>query len=222
MQPRIIGETIGVAKVQARPVTKDIDLAQAKRRRLTPDARRIELLEAGKNVLRAKGAAARVEDVTAAAGAAKGTFYVYFATWAEFLKEIRDDADDFVAQRFAEISQDYPDWRSVLLAFSRIHLQLVRELDGLEVIYYIPFEADTPDVNLARTVAFIEEAARAGAIDVDDPQHAGRLVYRMIIHTTEAIIAGDEDEAGCETCGQFIVTALNARPLPRTDPFINR
>ena len=193
---------------------------QSRRRRLSPEHRRGELLEAGKEVLRIKGAEARVEDVTDAARAAKGTFYVYFRTWAEFLKAIRDEADDFVADKFAELSGDYPDWRSVLSAFSKLHLQLVRELDGLEVIYSIPFESEAPDVNLERTVAFIEEAARSGAIEVDDPILAGRLIYRMVTRTTEAILAGDEEESACDVCGHFIVTALKARALPRTDPFI--
>jgi AcrR family transcriptional regulator len=192
---------------------------ERRRRRLSPDARREELLKAGKEVLRSKGADARVEDVTAAAGAAKGTFYVYFRTWAEFLEEIRREVDELVAQKFAELSRDYLDWRSVLLAFSKLHLQLIRELNGLEVIYYIPFEAGSADANLERTIAFLAEAHRAGAVDLDDPEVAGRLVFRMVINTTEAIVAGQEDERACDVCGQFIVAGLNARPVPRTDEF---
>lgn len=62
-----------------------------RRRRLAPAARRSELIAAAVQVLRAKGpAAARVEDVTRAAGAAKGTFYLYFASWEEMLVAVRE------------------------------------------------------------------------------------------------------------------------------------
>jgi AcrR family transcriptional regulator len=61
------------------------------RRRLGPDARRSELLEAALGVLRRLGPhGARVEDVTRAAGAAKGTFYLYFASWNDLLVAVRD------------------------------------------------------------------------------------------------------------------------------------
>ena len=64
--------------------------ARAKRRRLNPDERRTELLEAAIRVLQAKGPdEARVEDVTGEAGAAKGTFYLYFVSWEDLLFEVR-------------------------------------------------------------------------------------------------------------------------------------
>jgi hypothetical protein len=99
---------------------------------------------------------------------------------------------------------------------------MVRELRGLEVIYYVALASKiepAEGANLERTIFFLKEAARAGAIDLEDAQHTGRLVYRMIVRTTEAILNGDEDEAACATCGHFIVAGLNARALPRTDEF---
>ncbi|MCG8552079.1 MAG: TetR/AcrR family transcriptional regulator [Desulfobacterales bacterium] len=61
------------------------------RRRLTPEARRIELLEAALQVLNTIGPAnARVEDITKTAGAAKGTFYLYFSSWEEMLEAVRE------------------------------------------------------------------------------------------------------------------------------------
>ena len=64
--------------------------ANLKRRRLRPEARRVELLEAALSVLRSQGPLnARVEDVTEAAGTAKGTFYLYFSSWEDMLVEVR-------------------------------------------------------------------------------------------------------------------------------------
>ena len=58
------------------------------RRRLQPDERREELLKAAESLLR-RGGTVRVEDVVAEARAAKGTFYVYFATWDDLLMAVR-------------------------------------------------------------------------------------------------------------------------------------
>lgn len=60
------------------------------RRRLAPDARRAELIAAAISVLKQHGnAASCVEDVTAAANAAKRTFYLYFPSWDDLLVSAR-------------------------------------------------------------------------------------------------------------------------------------
>jgi AcrR family transcriptional regulator len=67
------------------------EIARAKRRRLSPEARRVELLEAAMAVLNTLGPSnARVEDITRAAGAAKGTFYLYFPSWEDMLAAVRE------------------------------------------------------------------------------------------------------------------------------------
>jgi len=178
--------------------------------------------EAGMDVLRTKGPAARVEDVTAAAGAAKGTFYVYFRTWGEFLKEVRDECNAMIGERCEELSKAYPDWRSLLFALSRLQVELVRELKGLEIVFYPPLAdqiTDPRDANLERTIFFLREAARAGAIDLEDAERDGRLVYAMMLQTIQAVFAGDDEEEACNSCGRFIVGGLKARPLPRTAKF---
>ena len=60
-----------------------------KRRRLTPELRRQEILDAAVLLLREKGMATRVEDVTLAAGAAKGTFFTCFPSWDDLLEAVR-------------------------------------------------------------------------------------------------------------------------------------
>src|SRR5215468_6049285 len=59
------------------------------RRRLDPEVRRQEIIEAAERLLRRDGPNVRVEDVVREAGAAKGTFYLYFPTWDDLLDAIR-------------------------------------------------------------------------------------------------------------------------------------
>jgi len=61
------------------------------RRRLHPEERKVELLNAAITVLNTVGPVdARVEDITREAGAAKGTFYLYFSSWEEMLIAVRE------------------------------------------------------------------------------------------------------------------------------------
>jgi AcrR family transcriptional regulator len=63
-------------------------------RRVAPESRPAELLAAGLAQLRAKGSATTVEDVTRAAGTAKGSFYRYFDSWDDFLDAVREQTYD--------------------------------------------------------------------------------------------------------------------------------
>ena len=59
------------------------------RRRLSPEARKLEIIEAAERLLQARGEHVRVEDVVREAGVAKGTFFLYFPTWDDLLEAIR-------------------------------------------------------------------------------------------------------------------------------------
>jgi AcrR family transcriptional regulator len=66
--------------------------ARKPRRRLSPEARRRELLDAAVRVLRRRDPSdCRVADVTAEAQTAKGNFYRYFPTWDDLLIAVRDE-----------------------------------------------------------------------------------------------------------------------------------
>src|SRR3954466_10165763 len=60
------------------------------RRRLTPAARKLEIVEAAERLLQAQGSRVRVEDVAREAGVAKGTFFLYFPSWDDLLEGIRE------------------------------------------------------------------------------------------------------------------------------------
>jgi AcrR family transcriptional regulator len=59
------------------------------RRRLKPEARKLEIVEAAERLLQAGGARVRVEDVVREAGVAKGTFFLYFPSLDDLLETIR-------------------------------------------------------------------------------------------------------------------------------------
>src|SRR5437879_12308364 len=60
------------------------------RRRLQPEARKLEIIEAAERLLQAHGSRVRVEDVVREAGVAKGTFFLYFPSWDDLLETVRD------------------------------------------------------------------------------------------------------------------------------------
>lgn len=74
------------------PYTREAVTAARSTPRTKPaDERRADLLDAGERVLVERGiAAARIEEITAAAGVAKGTFYLYFGSKADLVVALRE------------------------------------------------------------------------------------------------------------------------------------
>ncbi len=60
------------------------------RKRVHGIDRRKALIDAGLKLLATSSPEPKVEDITSAAGTAKGTFYTYFSSWDVFLAEVRN------------------------------------------------------------------------------------------------------------------------------------
>src|SRR5262245_38128723 len=103
------------------------------RRRLQPDIRRLEIIEAAERLLKKHGTAVRVEDVVAEAKAAKGTFYAYFATWDDPLESIRSPKVAEIEKAAAPIIAFGPhtDWRMVLPSLTVILVDFIVASEGL-------------------------------------------------------------------------------------------
>jgi AcrR family transcriptional regulator len=118
------------------------------RRRLSPDQRRAELLEAAVRVLRQRGPGdCRVEDITTEAATAKGSFYRYFPTWEDLLIAVRDhlmeEYADGVRQRLA--SRRNVDWWKVLEEEIDLFLEFQLGLGGLhEAVFHGPASRGRP------------------------------------------------------------------------------
>jgi AcrR family transcriptional regulator len=167
------------------------------RRRLKPDARRLEIIQAAEKLLKRHGNAVRVEDVVAEARAAKGTFYTYFATWDDLLEEIRKrklaDIESAVAPIIALGLQG--DWHKVLPSLAAIAIDFIVASGGLhEALFHSSFTRNRPLPDYERPPALfsavLSAGMAAGAYAKLDPEPTGALVWAIIHETGDAIVAG--------------------------------
>jgi AcrR family transcriptional regulator len=173
------------------------------RRRLNPDQRRRELLEAAVRVLRQRGPAhCRVEDITAEAGTAKGNFYRYFPTWDDLLIAVRDYLMENYAQGVRQrVSADNGiDWWTVLEEETDRFLDFQLELGGLhDAVFHGPASRTQP-IDATWSGATLAAALLTGGTtdgtfaDIDIGPTA-RLFFYVLHGAADDIRAGaDHDE----------------------------
>lgn len=182
------------------------------RRRLTPGQRRTELLETADALLHAHGAALRVEDITAAAGAAKGTFYTCFENWDELLMAVRQRRLDTLERHIAPLLNPAApvDWPHLLPRLAETLVGFILGLGGLhDVLFHSAFAVTHPLPPAARPAARIGALLRAGqaagAFVPLDPEPTGALIFAMIHETADAVAAG----ADRDRVLRALATALN-------------
>ena len=190
-----------------------------RRRRLRPDERRLELIEAAERVLREKGLGARVEDVVAAAGAAKGTFYLYFPSWEELLLEIRSRI--FTAFHHRHLGGPRhaidPDWRALAAELSAAFVDFTLELAGQhEAIFHGPIAGRPPRDGEFDAVSIIADLLRAGtaggAFSVEDADATARLLFAVLHETADAIQSGADRARSLAAMHALIGRAIFAAP----------
>jgi AcrR family transcriptional regulator len=169
------------------------------RRRLTPEVRRAELIDAALCVLKQHGnVASRVEDVTAAAGAAKGTFYLYFPSWDDLLVAVRDRILDAYAAviRTPFADPHRVDWWALLDAECVRFVDFIIELGGLhDAIFHGPIAY--PPIDDARSATrLVSELLRAGiaagAFAPVDIEPSAQLFFAALHTTADAIARGGD------------------------------
>lgn len=161
-----------------------------KRRRLQPEARRVELLEAALSVLRSRGPLnARVEDVTEAAGAAKGTFYLYFSSWEEMLAQVRAH---ILSRYIVEIKKRFKiekksDW---MIALKNECIHFIDFREDLGELHNVIFHGQAADYiddeyTSARGVLswMLKLGIEIGACRHIDAEIGGQILF-SIFHTT--------------------------------------
>jgi len=171
------------------------------RRRLQPDARRLEIIEAAEKLLKRHGTAVRVEDVVTKAKAAKGTFYTYFATWDDLLDFIRERKIAEIEGAVAPILVFGPatDWHKVLPSLGVILIDFIVALGGLhDVLFHSAFTRNRPMPQhtrpAARLAAVLNAGMAAGAYAKLDPEPTGVLISALIHETADTIHAGADRE----------------------------
>ena len=175
-----------------------------KRRRLPPEDRRNELLEAALEVLGTVGPhKARVEDVTRTAGASKGTFYVYFDSWDDLIKAVQEHVlGGFASAARARIeSGAIADWS--WFEAECIHaVDFILELGDLRpaIFHASSKENALPPEPVAVAVVerILDEAIDAGACVPLDTKLIAPLVFGVVRETANAITRFGDREARLE------------------------
>ena len=186
------------------------------RRRLNPDERRRELLEAAVRVLRTRGPTdCRVEDVTTEARTAKGNFYRYFPTWDDLLIAVRDHLvesyGDELRQRFA--ARETVDWWDVLDDESERFIAFQLGLGGLhDAVFHGAASELQPTRGGVSAVSLIAALLAAGiadgafaAVDVDS---TAVLVFHVLHGAADAIAVGADRNAMREAARRMIKRTL--------------
>jgi AcrR family transcriptional regulator len=171
------------------------------RRRLDPEVRREEIIEAAERLLKRYGPDVRVEDVVRKAAAAKGTFYVYFPTWDDLLETIRgriikafDEANPVQFGAGAAL-----DWPRVLDRLAVAFVDAVVAMRGLHtVLFHTDFARRRPvaesDDPISRLIGIVRAGSEAGAFANVDPDLTGRLLFAVIHEAADAVEAGEDRE----------------------------
>lgn len=179
------------------------------RRRLQPEARKREIVEAAERLLQANGTRVRVEDVVREAGVAKGTFFLYFPTWDDLLETIRERlVATFDAAYPLPTETDGPvDWPAVLDAQAAAFIEFASTRQGIgQALFHSDFADRRPAVDHAvmRITAVIRAGQEALAFAPVDPEPTARLLYAAIDEAARAV-AGGADHAGMTAALQSLL-----------------
>jgi AcrR family transcriptional regulator len=175
--------------------------------------RRRDLLDAAESVLVDKGMAAlTVDEVTARAGVAKGTFYLYFQSRDDVLAALRERfVEHLVAVQRAELDTlPDGDWPGRLelwmesslrgyLAHVRLHDALFLHATGDRA----PRGAAHPaNEHLQLLVDILRSGAAAGDFAVDSPEAAAILLYAAMHGAADHLIDNPGHIAADELVGE--------------------
>jgi len=175
-------------------------MARAPRRRLQPEARKLEIVEAAERLLQVQGGRVRVEDVVGEAGVAKGTFFLYFPTWEDLLETLRD-------RLVAEFDATYPlptelegpiDWFDVIDWQAGAFIDFAADRQGIgRALFHSEFAEQRPMgvTAAARLSAVIRAGQEAQAFGPVDPEPTARLLFAAIDEAARAVAGGDDRDA---------------------------
>jgi AcrR family transcriptional regulator len=176
--------------------------APRSRRRLSPEARRGELIDAAIRLLDSGQVVTNwVQAVTAEADAAKGTFYLYFSSWEEMLGAVRERVLRGYVDRFHRLAESTEpiDWWASLDAECAAAVESIARQGGLHAAVFhsgsalAPLEQGRPD-----TIDAIAKALHRGMADGAfrhvDPHVAATILFTVLHSASDAIAAGEEQE----------------------------
>ena len=182
-------------------------VAASRRRRLAPDDRREELTEAAIGVLRAGADEGNwVAEVTRAAGAAKGTFYVYFTSWEHMLAVVRERliAESTTPIRDALAADDKIDWWAVLEDQCGRFFDVVTEFGRHHALIFhsaLPGEPGGESRSGSTLLAeAIERGIAEGCFGPVDVEAAAQMLFAAVHAAADAVLAGGDRDRWIEAC----------------------
>jgi AcrR family transcriptional regulator len=184
------------------------------------EARRQELVDAAVTVFSAKGVSgASVDDIVRAAGVAKGTFYLYFATKDDAVNAIASAMVEGVAERVQAVATD-PALSPVerLLAFGAGVRNIGDEPYERELIevFHRPENRVLHDrvgeralVRLAPVIAgVISDGIEAGQFRQQDPRRAAAYVMACFGSLHEVVTALEAVPGAIDELNEFVLRGL--------------
>jgi AcrR family transcriptional regulator len=150
-----------------------------------PAERRDELMNAAQRLFLANGVGpTTIEQITAGADVAKGTFYLYFSSKDDVLAALGERfSAQLVAKLEAAIAKQRPtDWSGKLAAWARTAVS--EYLDSMR-LHDIVFREPNPNVHedhdtngtIAHLLQLLQDGTRAGAWTVADPRFTAIFLY---------------------------------------------
>ncbi|MBL7499036.1 TetR/AcrR family transcriptional regulator [Frankia sp. CNm7] len=149
------------------------------------EQRRADLLDAAEQLIMRKGiATVTIDDLTRAAGVAKGTFYLHFKSKDEVVHALQERFSDLFADRIAAAIDASPGWGDKLDACVQASFDAFREnYDLHEVLFRHGGPRPRPDLpaphlRLVEVIqSLLEAGTAAGAYAVVDPATTAVLFY---------------------------------------------
>jgi AcrR family transcriptional regulator len=184
------------------------------RRRLEPDERRQEILDAAERVLRRMGVRARVDDVVREARVAKGTFYVYFDSWDELVLALRRGLFEEFAWQYPQVREapQNGDWLGHIEKLAEAIVDFTLELEGLHDAIFHTGITPPKGVEVPHAETMFAEILRQGrdakVLSVADPEATGRLVFAVVHETVDAICDGQSRKRAMTAMKDFLRRAL--------------
>ena len=174
-------------------------MLKPQRRRLHPDVRRQEIIEAAERLLQADGSRVRVEDVVREAGVAKGTFFLYFPSWDDLLETVRGRlVDEFDAANPMPTEVEGPiDWPELIEAQACAFIDFTLSRRGFgDAVFHSDFAERRPlaDNGILRITAVIRAGQEAEAFGPVDPEPTARLLFAAVHEAADAIAGGADHD----------------------------
>jgi AcrR family transcriptional regulator len=184
----------------------DVMVVSRGRRRLSPEARRNELIDAAIRLLDSgQDVTNWVQAVTSEADAAKGTFYVYFSSWEEMVAAVRDRVLRDYVDRFDRLAESTEpiDWWATLEAECAAAIEDISRSGGLHrVVFHSDSAPPSPDEGRLNTVAAMARALRRGmdegAFRPIDPDIVATILFTVLHSAADAIAAGEPSQRWLE------------------------